>query len=203
MTSNQVTAVILAAGSSSRLGTSKQLLLLNGTSLIRRTIQTFIDTGIEKIIVVLGADYEKHFSEISDLKITILQNEKWPSGLGSSIRNAIQSLDKTLLPEALILSVCDLPLLNTNHITSILNVHYKTNKGIVASGYSETKGVPALFSKLYFGDLSSLSDDQGAKHVINKYPHDVALISFPEGQFDIDTVDDIERLKRDSGFDIK
>ena len=74
-----------------------------------------------------------------------------------------------------------------------------TGKSIVASSYADTLGVPALFSRSVFEELLSLGDKEGAKSIVLRNRERVASLSFPEGQIDIDTSDDWEKLERTDG----
>jgi molybdenum cofactor cytidylyltransferase len=96
--------------------------------------------------------------------------------------------------EAIILLVCDQPFVETRTIKGLIELRKKTKKAIVASGYSGTLGVPALFDRLLFGELLALRDDSGAKPIILRDPERVAQFSFPEGAIDIDTTEDYEKL---------
>ena len=74
--------------------------------------------------------------------------------------------------------------------------HTETKKPIIASRYAQTLGIPALFARDYFDQLSALDDDAGAKQIILNHVNDVAEYPFPDGAIDIDTVADYERLVR-------
>jgi molybdenum cofactor cytidylyltransferase len=72
--------------------------------------------------------------------------------------------------------------------------HTASGKGMIASLYSEIRGTPVLFDSRYFKELSVLSGDTGAKHLLKRYPDDVATVPFPKGSIDIDTEKDFTLL---------
>jgi molybdenum cofactor cytidylyltransferase len=188
---DSVSILILAAGSSSRLGTSKQLLRVEGQTLLSKTIKTALNSSTGNISVVLGSDHEIHQQSIADLNVDTIINPAWQSGMGSSIKaglHHLMSVKKGLA--GVIILVCDQPLLSSDHINSILKTRTHTGKNIVASAYSDSQGVPAFFSEKYFAELLDLGDDEGAKKV--------AVVSFPEGASDIDTMDDYRAFLNDS-----
>jgi molybdenum cofactor cytidylyltransferase len=215
-------AVILAAGESSRLGQPKQLVQFRGKSLVRRAVVAASKADCSPIAVVIAGDAgenalpnphlnplpegeEKTVSRrdlknliVRELKESaiIVENENWRAGIGTSVRAGVQSLiDNTSSLEAIVLLVCDQPFVDTRTIGQLSGLREKTNKPIVASAYSGTLGVPALFDRSCFGELLALSDDTGAKSIILRDRERVAEFSFPEGAIDIDTLADYEKHK--------
>jgi molybdenum cofactor cytidylyltransferase len=79
-------------------------------------------------------------------------------------------------------------------LNKLIAAQKKTGKGIVACDYSDTIGVPILFTKAYFKELKSLSGDEGAKKVAQAYEDDCALVKFPLGKVDVDTEEDLRDL---------
>lgn len=193
----KIGGIILAAGGSSRMGTSKQMLEVNGEYLLNRTVRTVADAGIGQIVVVLGAEEALHRSIISHQPVNVVANEAWQTGMGSSIKRGLRSLryqDQNL--DAVIILVCDQPMLRPEIISGIVSTFQATKKAIVVSGYSESVGVPALFARSYFDKLDQLPDDQGAKRIILQNLADVEVVPFPGGEIDLDTIDDYEKFIR-------
>ena len=79
----RVAAIILAAGASSRMGQSKQMLKVKGESLLTRTIQTFLNAGVASPVVILGANHQVHRELLKGLDVTIVFHEGWAKGMGS------------------------------------------------------------------------------------------------------------------------
>jgi molybdenum cofactor cytidylyltransferase len=133
--------------------------------------------------------------ELLGLPIVIVKNENWRAGIGTSIRAGVQSLiDNNEAVAAMILLVCDQPFVDAHTIEQLTAIREKTNKPIVATSYSGTVGVPALFDRSYFDELLTLPDDSGAKPIILRDEAGVATFSFPAGNIDIDTWTDYEKL---------
>jgi molybdenum cofactor cytidylyltransferase len=189
--------ILLAAGSSSRMGQSKQLLELNGEPLLRNAVNVALASDVKKVVVVLGAFEKEHKKIIQDLPVNIIHNPRWETGMGSSLKaglNYLIHVDPKL--SGTVILVCDQPLLQAGHIKSLIETNQKTKKAIVASRYAQTLGVPAFFEKKYFSELLSLGDPQGAKKVIQQHPEDVSPMDFPEGKIDLDTPEDYQGFKR-------
>jgi len=186
-------AIILAAGSSTRMGQSKQMLDVKGEKLLVTTIQTVLKAGITNTTVVLGADEESHRKIIRDLPVDIVYNKNWERGMGNSLKSGLASLiQKNPALEAIVVTVCDQPLMKPENITNLLAKYKETGKPVIASRYSQMPGVPALFDKSYFRKLALLPDDQGAKKIILQNKDDVCEVDFPGGEVDLDTMEDYE-----------
>lgn len=193
----KIGAVILAAGSSSRIGQPKQLLSLRGKTLVRACIETASEADCSPVVVVTGSDREKVHLELADANVIEVRNTNWQRGIGSSIRSGVQALiDHTPDAEAILLMVCDQPAVNARFIERLIAARDETKKHIVASSYADTVGVPALFDRSLFKELLSLRDEAGAKSIILQKPERVSQLTFPEGAIDVDTWEDWEKAQR-------
>src|SRR5688572_7308214 len=102
--------VLLAAGTSSRLGTPKQLLRYNSQTLLKHSLQMATSSNAHPVVVVLGAFAETIAKETSIGAVHVVVNADWPEGMASSIRTGVKALLETDPDvEALILMVCDQP----------------------------------------------------------------------------------------------
>lgn len=187
--------IVLAAGGSRRMNEPKQLLEFEGKNLLQRAVETAVESIYKPVIVVLGANYELTKSQIEDLKIEIVYNEDWRSGLSSSIKFGFEKLVE-IAPEisACIITLADQPFVKSQHLNLFAEEFRLTNKPIIAAEYNKTLGVPALFSRVFFADFGELSGDQGAKPIIEKHRENLSTIALPEAAFDIDTPEDFSQL---------
>ena len=188
-------ALILAAGSSSRLGQPKQLLKVNDVPLLSKTLQAARDAGFARIVVVLGSNYQEHKSVIENLPVEIVFHTDWAKGMGSSLKAGLKKiLENHPKTEAVVVTVCDQPHLSGSHLKALLNKYHVSHARVVASKYNNTLGVPALFDQSLFEDLLQVADGQGAKVVIQKQTNQVEFVDWPEGNIDIDTPADLKHL---------
>jgi molybdenum cofactor cytidylyltransferase len=188
---SSIAIIILAAGASTRMGRPKQLLEYNGRSLIQHAVGVATASICHPIIVVLGAYADRIKPEIATLSVETIENSFWQQGMSTSIRIGIETLNKSYSKiEAAILMLCDQPFVSPCLIERLINVYRTTQPSIVASEYDLVLGVPALFDRTLFPELAQLSNDTGAKKIIQKYIRQVARVSFPEGIIDIDTPQD-------------
>ncbi len=192
----QIGIIVLAAGSSRRMKEPKQLLKFEGKTLLRRTVETAIESICKPVVVVLGANFEKTNSEIKDLPIEICFNEKWQSGLSSSIKTGIENL-QIIEPDisAVIITLADQPFVTATHISHFAEKFYQSESATIAAEYNGTIGVPALFAREVFDDFFELSGDTGAKSILEKRRETLETIKLPEAALDVDTPQDFINLK--------
>jgi molybdenum cofactor cytidylyltransferase len=191
-----VGAVILAAGGSFRFGSPKQLAQFRGKTLVRRVVDVAQQAGCSPVVVVTGSNAEKISRETTT---AVVENQSWREGIGTSIRVGVEHLIG-FEPEiaAIVLLVCDQPFIDASLIRHLIALREKTGKDIVASSYSDTVGVPAIFARPVFSELRALEGDSGAKKIIFTHRERLAEVPFPRGNVDIDTLDDYENLIRET-----
>ena len=194
---NTCASILLAAGSSSRLGKPKQLLHVDGDSLLRRTVRIAIDSGCSPNLVVLGACAEILRPELQGLDTQVLLNEDWRQGMGGSLALAVSRLlEQTVRPTAVLVLVCDQPGLSAPLLRTLIERQATGGLVAVASRYSGRLGVPAVFSPALYPQLAALKGDQGARAILSQCGDQVAGVEFPAGGFDIDTPADEMLLHR-------
>lgn len=187
-------AVLLAAGGSTRLGQPKQLLKIDGESLVHRSARTLLAASVRPVVVVLGAHAEDCAGQLNDLPVQIALNPRWQEGLASSIRIGVAELRKRPGVTAAVLALCDQPFLESTLIEALIAEHTAKAHPVVASLYQGIAGVPALFSERCFDDLAALEGEAGARKVIAKYSAESSAVPFPGGDVDIDTAEDWSKL---------
>lgn len=193
---NDIGAIILAAGSSSRLGEPKQLLKYEGKSLLQKTIDAANDAGTNPVVVVLGANADQISKEVNKSKVHVVTNSEWEEGMASSIGIGLNEvLFNSPSTQAVILMVCDQPYISSELINDLIISYKQTRKPIVTCSYGEAIGPPALFHRSLFDELMQLKGDVGAKKIIRKHNEAVATILFSKGNIDIDTAEDYDALR--------
>ena len=191
---NQYGIVLLAAGSSSRLGKPKQLLIFEGNTMVGKMAEIALEVT-NKVVVVTGADGEKVKAGLNTFPVHTIQNNFFREGIASSIRIGLATLLKKFKDiESVIFIVCDQPFVSPGLLRALIEKKQQTNKIIIASEYEGTLGVPALFQRNFFEKLLTLKDDMVAKKIIYEHQGQVATINFPLGKIDIDTMEDYELL---------
>jgi molybdenum cofactor cytidylyltransferase len=192
-----VGAIVLAAGESSRLGQPKQLLQFKGKALVRRVVDAANEANCSPIIVVTGNAQSEIKHTLQPTNAAIVENKWWKAGIGTSIRAGVRYLiDNAPNAYATLLLTCDQPFVDRDLLSGLIALHSKTGKPIVASAYADTLGVPVLFDRSMFHELSRLDGDSGAKTIILSNHACVAEFLFPRGNIDVDTTQDFESIAR-------
>ena len=195
---NSYGIILLAAGQSARLGKPKQLLNYKGKTLLAHSLQIAIETQLQPIVTVLGANLDTLKQSIEPTNTNIVINQEWSEGMASSIRCGMEELLKIAPSIAgVIIMVCDQPYVTAKLLTDLVEKHEDSSKPIIASRYNNNIGTPALFDKTIFALLLSLKGDSGAKKIMKSNPDWVETVNFPFGEIDIDTSLDYELLMKD------
>ncbi|MFZ2404420.1 MAG: nucleotidyltransferase family protein [Methylobacter sp.] len=189
---DNVYAIILAAGASSRMGSSKQLLEWRNRPLLEYAVANARAVLNERVIVVLGAHAESIQTTVDLNGVTSIVNSDWQEGMASSIRAGVRALPESA--SAALILLCDQPLINAAHMQNLLNNWQNAPARIVASQYHHSVGVPALFPAEFFEHLLTLKGDRGAKPVLMKFEDSLLKIPLPEAELDIDSAGDFDRL---------
>ncbi len=191
-------AIILAAGSSTRLGQPKQLLRWQGKTLLRNALEVTLSTGASPVVVVLGNRADKMIAEMDGLIVETVVNPDWDTGMGSSLQAGMHRLEEICVPDAVLVLLCDQPLVTSLHLHAIIEAGRVEQRFAVASEYAEgVLGPPCLFTRPLFAKLKALSGTQGARALLGTLPPDqLSRVAFPDGLLDIDTAADWERLQK-------
>jgi molybdenum cofactor cytidylyltransferase len=193
---DQCGIILLAAGASSRLGMPKQSLLYKQATLLEHSIRAALESMAGQVILVLGAGAAAIQPGIEDKRLSVVINEQWQEGIASSIRCGLQYLcTKEPAVESALFMVCDQPYINAALLNKLVTLQRQKGHAIVASEYAAATGIPAIFDKKLFPALLQLKGDAGAKKLIRQQD-DMATVSFPLGNIDIDTAADYDRLQK-------
>jgi molybdenum cofactor cytidylyltransferase len=188
-----VDAVVLAAGESARLGRAKQLLPFAGQTLLGHAIATVRAAAPRRLLVILGAHAAEIRAGTPAGAVEVIENPAWRTGVGSSIHAALAALGASP-PDGLLLAVCDQPLVPAAHFAHLRRAFTAHPTCIVASGYDEIAGVPALFPRALFAELAALPASEGARSLLRRHPDRLVTLPCPGAGRDVDTPDDYRRL---------
>jgi molybdenum cofactor cytidylyltransferase len=178
------------------LGQPKQLLQINGQSLVRRAAMAAIDAGCTPIIVVLGASASAVAAELESLPVQLVNNENWSAGMGTSLRAGARALiDFAPSVSGAIVLLCDQPRVTANVIRQLVDEWRQSGQPMAASAYDPTTlGPPCCFAREQLNRFESLPNHSGAKAMLESEPSAVHRVEWPDGRIDIDTADDWRRF---------
>ena len=189
MSRSAIFAVVLAAGASTRFGRTKQLEKFEGVSLAAGAVRKAESVCGELSVLVTGKDWQKVADTCAPLAGYFVINRDYEQGLASSIACGVRAIAESA--DAMLLMLADLPLVTTEHLTSLVNAWTKSPQTIVASAFEDTLGPPIVFPKADFDALMQLSGDRGARPIIDANKDRVQAIACEEAAFDIDYPEDL------------
>jgi molybdenum cofactor cytidylyltransferase len=191
MNAPRVTGVVLAAGSSRRLGTPKQLLPYRNTTVLGATLDVARAAGFDQLIVTLGGAAQAVRDHVSLADADVVTVEDFGTGCSASLRVAVEHVD----PRAagIVLMLGDQPRMDLSTVRSIIT--RGPGFDIMVCRYADGIGHPFWFSRNVFGDIEQLHGDKGVWKLIESGRHPVheLLVDGPV-PLDVDTWDDYQRL---------
>lgn len=192
---NQVWGIILAAGSSTRMGEPKLLLPFRGKAIIQHTLDECLKSNLDGIIVVVNSQIKNLIeeSQIEGVNKVIL-NEFSNEGMSTSVKLGLQSLPDFV--QAAVFLLGDQPLMTSQEINQIINAYCRqANYSIIQAKYQDGNGHPVLFKRNMFPHLLNISGDEGGKSVITKFKEHVYYSDMKRKNIpDIDTPEDYKLL---------
>jgi len=186
--------VVLAAGSSSRLGQPKQLVKLGGRPALHRVVANAVAVAGHSVTVVLGA----HAAELTHLlqhsTASIIVNRNWEEGLASSLRYGLAAAPPAC--DAALILLGDQVAVTAEDLRRLIGGWKGEDSVIAASVYQGHVGVPAIFPRWCFSELRELRGDQGARMIIERHGHRLSRVPMPNAAVDLDTPEDLANLQQ-------
>jgi molybdenum cofactor cytidylyltransferase len=191
-TFERTAGIILAAGGSTRFGKPKPLLDFHGQPFIRTIAQVALESGLDPVIVVIGAHENEVKGALSDLPAMIISNPNWANGQSSSIRVGINALTRNV--GAAIFLLADQPQVTKAIIHSLVETHARDLPSVVAPLINGRRGNPVLFDQRTFTDLKGLKGDEGGRAIFSKYSPTYLEWADEALLLDVDTPRDYQKL---------
>ncbi len=193
---SRIVAAILAAGTSSRLGTPKQLLLLGDRPVLWHTIQAVKASSVESVLVVLGHQRDEIERRVDLSSCAIIDNPHFAEGQSTSVQAVARAVEDDV--DAIVFVLGDQPLLEPDVIDALVRARRERDASIVQPRYAEGRGNPILIGRELFRELRDLTGDMGARPLLQRHQDLVALLDVSDHRrpADIDTRDDYEKIKQ-------
>lgn len=185
MTTPRHALIVLAAGGSRRLGETKQLLRLDGESLVRRAARLGLATAPTEAWLVCGANGDAVHAEAADLPLRRVDCADWQAGLGASLATGVKALGKHV--DGALVLLCDQPALDLAHLLALREAWRGDPRRAAASAYAGVLGVPALLPRAWFPALASGADDRGARDLLRRHAAQVHAVPANALAQDLDT----------------
>ncbi len=185
-----LSAILLAAGESKRMGELKQLMPLGKSTIVGQAIDNLLDSGVDEIIVVLGHKAEEIRKTIVTKPVKIIVNPYYQQGMSASIIAGLILVSSQA--QAVMLTLGDQPLVDSQTIKRLTTEFYNQDKGIAVPTYKGERGHPVIFAIKYKPELLELKGDIGGREIIKRHPDDVLEVAVDSESVitDIDTRED-------------
>ena len=189
-----LSAILLAAGESKRMGEPKQLMPLGSSTVVEQAIDNLLNSAVNEVIVVLGYRAEEITETIAAKPVKIIVNPNYRQGMSTSIIAGLNLVYHQA--QAVMLTLGDQPLVDSQTINRLIEEFYNHNKGIALPTYQGRRGHPIIFAIKYKPELLKLEGDIGGREIIKHHPDDILEVAVDSESVitDIDTRADYRSL---------
>jgi molybdenum cofactor cytidylyltransferase len=193
-----VAGVVLAAGTSSRMGRNKLFVSIGGQTVLRRAVGTALAAGLEPILVVLGHESERAAAELVGLSCATVLNRDYAQGINTSLRTGIAAVPERAA--AALVMLADMPFVSAEMLTAVVDRYRSGDAPLVVSNYQGVDAPPMLYDRSLFAELRALDGDGCGKKVVKRHRSEGVEISWPATALaDLDFPADVERVQAELG----
>ena len=196
--SSPVAGVVLAAGSSTRMGRNKLFFDLDGETLLRRVVRRAIGAGLDPVVVVVGHEAERARAELAELACTPVDNPDHALGINRSLRTGISHVPDRA--RAAVVMLADMPFVTSRMVAELVTRYRESTAPLVISAYGDVNAPPMLYDRALFSELQQMSGEGCGRQVVRRHRNEAVAVSWPEAALqDIDVPEDYERIKAELG----
>ena len=198
----KVAAVVLAAGSSRRMGGQHKLLVnLSGVTMVSRVVDTVLRSSVYSVTVVIGHRGNEIRTALEARDVSIVENQDYTSGLASSLKLGLSSLSEDIQGAMIILA--DMPFVGVDLLEKIIGAFACAGEqDIIAPIKSGRLGNPVIWPASFFPEMMKLQGDKGARKLLVEFAEQVTAVPVLDDAafFDVDTPAELE--KANNRFDL-
>jgi molybdenum cofactor cytidylyltransferase len=193
--SSGVTAIVLAAGTSSRMGSPKQLLRVGQETLLERTLGILRRSKVDQIVVVLGHEATGIQEQVELTGVKIVVNKAYREGMGTSLREGVSNVAPSA--RAALVVLADQPFLQPATIDRLIDEYHEHQPQIVLPLYRGFRGNPVVLDRSVFPEIESLSGDVGCRAIFGSHTKNILKVSVEDVGvlLDVDTKADLEKFR--------
>jgi molybdenum cofactor cytidylyltransferase len=192
--SGRVAGVLLAAGTSSRMGRNKLFLPLGGISVLRRAVAAARGAGLDPVLVVLGHESDRALAELQGLPCTPVINEEYARGMNTSVRAGISAVPDDA--SAAVVMLADMPFVTAGMVRGLMERYRSSETPLVVSTYGDVLAPPILYGRALFPELRALDGDGCGKRVVKAHREEAVEVAWdPVALADLDVPEDLERVR--------
>lgn len=195
-------AVVLAAGQSSRMGGPNKLLLpLEGEPLVRRTVRTVLESGVQETVVVTGHQAREVTRVVLDLPVTVQPNLRHEDGQMRSVAAGVAALARAT--DAILVCPGDMPLLTAEDLLALIAAYRAhPEASIVIPRHEGARGNPIVFAAAYAPEVAAGRRLIGCRKLAQQYPEETWYFEVAHDRYttDLDTPEDYRRVRQRLGL---
>ena len=194
-----ISAILLGAGKSRRMGFDKLSLPWGKKTVFERCLGTLLRSEVQEVVIVLGLRNKGIRNLLRGKNTKIVTNPHAAGGMSSSIRRGLRAIHPR--SDGILIALGDQPFLKTRTINVLIRTFAQGKGGVIVPSFRGRRGHPVIFHKRYRKELLNLKGDVGGKSVLERYPKDVIIVPVKsEGVVkDINTWQDYKKSSRRGG----
>lgn len=192
----RVTAVVLAAGTASRMGRTKQLLPWGVRTVLGQTLHLLKESAVNEIVVVTGHDAESVSAVAREAGVATLLNPDYASGeILSSLKTAVGQLPAG--QSAVLVMLADQPMVEPETIDQLLAAYWQGAGSLIAPSFQGKRGNPVLIDRRHWAELQGLPGDAAPRHLLQRHPEALHLVEVDSDAIlrDLDSQEDYQRWR--------
>lgn len=190
----RVAGLVLAAGSSTRMGQNKLLLDLDGEPLVRRAVRAALEAGLDEVVAVLGHEAERVAEALAGLRCRTVLNPDHAQGVRLSLQTGVRAVQGEA--GAVVVVLADMPFVTAAMIRTVVERYRSGTAPLVVSEYGDVNAPPTLYDRALFPELLTMTGDGCGKQVVRRHQEEAAVVCWPEAALsDIDVPDDYARIR--------
>lgn len=194
-----VAGILLAAGTSSRMGENKLLLELDGEPLLRRAARRALEAGLSPLVVVLGHEADRARRPLSGLPCETVINPGFEEGITSSLHAGLDAVPDGA--SALVVMLADMPYVTPEMIAGLVERYRAGTAPLVISDYDGVNAPPMLYDRCLFGELAAMEGPGCGRQVVKRHRSEADVCAWSAAALrDIDVPEDYERIAADVGW---
>jgi molybdenum cofactor cytidylyltransferase len=219
-----VAGILLAAGTSSRMGSNKLLFHLDGETVLHGAARRALDAGLAPLVVVLGHEAERTRRELAELPCQVVVNPDYEQGISYSLHAGLEALQRNAdrkgeagnrrhlaemdtdahgageaTPAAVVVMLADMPAVSTAMLAALVDRYRTTKARLVISDYAGVNAPPMLYDRSLFAELRETGGGCG-KQVVRRHRQEAEVMAWPAAALaDLDVPEDYARLRAGAG----
>jgi len=194
-----VAGILLAAGTSSRMGSNKLLFELDGESVLRGAARRLLAGGVSPLVVVLGHQADQAARELEGLPHEWTLNPLYEQGINSSLKSGVLAA-RVLKAKAPLVMLADMPFVTAEMIAAMIARYRESRAPLVISDYEGVNAPPMLYDQSLFLELLAMEGEGCGRQVVKRHKGEAEVLPWPASALrDLDVPEDYARVRKDRG----